>query len=288
MAKAGHQNVGRTFTHRPNKWKDSAAPWATWKPLVNPNTGEVVEGWFASSCGAIRRPDGKIDRGTPQTGYKKGTFKMDFPFGETYVHIVTCASFHGVKDNRALWCVDHIENRLQNLDEPYPGRADNLRWLPKGTELAEEVDLPTNQGRPDEPRTQSSLKSRASKTGIPYWFRAVEATDSDGWTEVRSMRLFFWFLNGEEHPGKEVKKRMQRELREVVAQEQYLFPWSADRRATERKSLRRSDGVLFEVTRNEPPNVAGEYDPENYYNGNASSDEDSDDLEEQPAKRRRL
>ena len=39
------------------------------------------------------------------------------------------------------------------------------------------------------------------------------------------MRLF-WFLNGEEHPGKEVKKRMQLEgAREVVAQEQYLFPW---------------------------------------------------------------
>ena len=210
---------------------------------------------------------------------------MDFPFGKTYVHIVTCASFHGVKD-RALWCVDHIKNRLQHLDEPYPGRADNLRWLPKGTELAEEVDLPTNQGRPDEPRTQSSLKSRASKTGIPYWFRAVEATDSDGWTRCNSERLFLCFLNGGKKPVKEVNKRMQRELREVVE--------SADSgAATERKSLRRSDGVLFEVTRNEPSNVTAEYDPENYYTaatdcGNASSDEESDGLEEQPVKRRRL
>ena len=72
---------------------------------------------------------------------------------------------------------------------------------------------------------------------------------------------------------------MIRELYEVVAQE--------------RKSLRRSDGMRFEVTRNEPSNVTEEYDPENYYSaamdgGNSSSDEDSDDLEEQPVKRRRL
>ena len=68
---------------------------------------------------------------------------------------------------------------------------------------------------------------------------------------------------------------MGRELNEVVE--------SADSgAATERKSLRRHDGVRFEVTRNEPSNVAGEYDPENYYGGNASSDEESDDLEEQP------
>ena len=74
---------------------------------------------------------------------------------------------------------------------------------------------------------------------------------------------------------------MQRELDEVVE--------SADSgAATERKSIPRHDGVRFEVTRNEPSNVAGEYAPENYYGGNASSDEDSDDLEEQPAKRRRL
>ena len=79
---------------------------------------------------------------------------------------------------------------------------------------------------------------------------------------------------------------MGRELNEVVE--------SADSgAATERKSLRRSDGMRFEVTRNEPSNVAGEYAPENYYaaakdGGNSSSDEESDDLEEQPAKRRRL
>jgi hypothetical protein len=205
-------------------------------------------------------------------------FLMKFPFGQMYVHVVTCASFHGVKD-RALWCVDHIENRLQNPDEPYPGRADNLRWLPKGTELAEEVDLPTNSGRADESETQSSRKRRASKTGITYWFREVGATDEDGWTRCRSERLFVWFLNGEKHPGKEVKRSMIRELYEVVAQE--------------RKSLRRSDGMRFEVTRNEPSNVTEEYDPENYYSaamdgGNSSSDEDSDDLEEQPVKRRRL
>ena len=206
---------------------------------------------------------------------------MNFPFGQMFVHIVTCASFHGVKKDRALWCVDHIKNRRQHPDEPYPGRADNLRWLPKGTELAEEVDLPTNQGRPDEPRTHSSIKRSAEKKGTPFWFREVGATDEDGWTRCRSERLFLWFFNGEKHPGKEVNRRMRRELYEVVE--------SADSgAATERKSLRRSDGVLFEVTRNEPPNVAGEYDPENYYNGNASSDEDSDDLEEQPAKRRRL
>ena len=75
---------------------------------------------------------------------------------------------------------------------------------------------------------------------------------------------------------------MRRELYEVVAQEQYLFWWSADRRATDGESLRRNDGVRFEVTRNEPSNVTEEYNPENYYGGNASSDEDSDDLEEQP------
>ena len=107
------------------------------------------------------------------------------------------------------------------------------------------------------------------------------------------MRLFFWFLNGEKHPCKEVSKRMRRELDEVTARDQYLFWWSADRWATERKSLQRSDGVLFEVTRNEPSNVTAEYDPENYYTaatdcGNASSDEESDGLEEQPVKRRRL
>ena len=117
---------------------------------------------------------------------------------------------------------------------------------------------------------------------------AVEATDSDGWTRYRSGRLFLHFLNGGKKPGKEVNKRMQRELYEVTAQDQYLFWWSADRRATDGKSLQRHDGVRFEVTRNEPSNVAGEYAPENYYGGNASSDEDSDDLEEQPAKRRRL
>ena len=87
-------------------------------------------------------------------------------------------------------------------------------------------------------------------------------------------------------PVKEVRKRMQRELGEVVE--------SADSgAATERKSIRRHDSVLFEVTRNEPSNVAGEYAPENYYaaakdGGNSSSDEESDGLEEQPAKRRRL
>ena len=210
---------------------------------------------------------------------------MKFPFGKTYVHIVTCASFHGVK-NRDLWCVDHIKNRLQHQDEPYPGRADNLRWLPKGTELAKQVDLPTNSGRPDEAETQSSRKTRGSKTGIPFWFREVGATDEDGWTPVRSMRLFFWFLNGEKRPGKEVNKQMQRELDEVVE--------SADSgAATERKSIPRHDGVRFEVTRNEPSNVTAEYDPENYYTaatdcGNASSDEESDGLEEQPVKRRRL
>jgi hypothetical protein len=248
----------------------------------------VVEGWFASSCGAIRRPDGKIDRGTPETGEFLGMFKMRFPFGQMHVHIVTCASFHGVKDNRALWCVDHIENRLQHPDEPYPGRAENLRWLPKGTELAKQVGLPTNAGRPDEPLALSSLKRRAEKTGIPYWFREVGATDEDGWTRCRSETLFLWFLNGGKKPGKEVKRSMQRELGEVVAPDQYLSPWSADSRATVRKSLRRNDGVRFEVTRNEPSNVTGEYAPENYYGGNASSDEDSDGLEEQPAKRRRL
>ena len=151
----------------------------------------------------------------------------------------------------------------------------------KGTELAKEVGLPTNSGRADESETQSSRKRRASKTGITYWFREVGATDEDGWTEVRSMKLFFWLLNGEKHPGKKVRQRMQRELDEVVE--------SADSgAATERKSIPRHDGVRFEVTRNEPSNVAGEYAPENYYGGNASSDEDSDDLEEQPAKRRRL
>ena len=111
------------------------------------------------------------------------------------------------------------------------------------------------------------------------------------------MRLFFWFLNGEKHPCKEVSKRMRRELDEVTARDQYLFWWSADRiadrRTTDGKSLRRHDGVRFEVTRNEPSNVTEEYDPENYYTaatdcGNASSDEESDGLEEQPAKRRRL
>ena len=219
-------------------------------------------------------------------------FSMTFPFGRTYVHIVTCASFHGVKKDRALWCVDHIKNRRQHPDEPYPGRADNLRWLPKGTELAEEVDLPTNSGRADESETQSSRKRRASKTGIPCWIREVGATDEDGWTKVQSIKLLFWFLNGEKPPGKEFSKRMQRELDEVVAQEQYLSQLSADG-PNERKSIRRHDGVRFEVTRNEPSNVAGEYDPENYYTaatdcGNASSDEESDGLEEQPVKRRRL
>ena len=177
--------------------------------------------------------------------------------------------------------MDHIENRLQNPDEPYPGREDNLRWLPIFNELAEVVGLPTNSGRPDEAETQSSRKRRASKTGIPCWIREVGATDEDGWTKVRSMNLLFWFLNGEKRPGKEFKKSMGRELNEVVE--------SADSgAATERKSLRRHDGVRFEVTRNEPSNVTEEYNPENYYGGNASSDEDSDDLEEQPAKRRRL
>ncbi len=182
-----------------------------------------------------------------------------------------------------------VASSRNSEDSTPPPAADDS----KGTELAKQVGLPTNAGRPDEPLTLSNLKTRAEKQGITYWFREVGATDEDGWTRCRSERLFLWFLNGEKHPGKEVNKRMQRELYEVVAQDQYLFPWSADRRATERKSLRRSDGVLFEVTRNEPSNVAGEYDPENYYTaatdcGNASSDEESDGLEEQPVKRRRL
>ena len=103
--------------------------------------------------------------------------------------------------------------------------------------------------------------------------------------------MLIWFLNGEKHPVKEVKKRMIRELYEVTARDQYLFWWSADRiadrRTTDGKSLRRHDGVRFEVTRNEPSNVTEEYDPENYFaaamdGGNSSSDEESDDLEEQP------
>ena len=116
----------------------------------------------------------------------------------------------------------------------------------------------------------------------------ARATDSDGWTKVRSINLSFWFLNGGKKPGQEFRKRMHRELLEVVAQEQYLSQLSAEGPDSERKSIRRHDGVRFEVTRNEPSNVTEEYDPENYYGGNASSDEDSDDLEEQPAKRRRL
>ena len=167
------------------------------------------------------------------------------------------------------------------LNEKYPGHKDNLRWLPIFNELAGEVGLPTNAGRADESRPLSTRKMIAEKQGIPCWIREVGATDSDGWTKVRSINLLLWLLNGEKHPGKEVRQRMQRELDEVVE--------SADSgAATERKSLRRSDGMRFEVTRNEPSNVTEDYDPENYYGGNASSDEDSDDLEEQPAKRRRL
>ena len=170
---------------------------------------------------------------------------------------------------------------------PAATRTDNLRWLPIGNELAKEVGLPTNAGRADEPHTHSRTKQAAEKLGTTFWFRKVGATDSDGWTRCRSFRLFSWFLNGEKHPGKEDFKRMRREVYEVVAQDQYLTPFSADGTDSERKSLRRSDGMMFEVTNHEPSNVTGEYDPENYHaaatdGGNSSSDEESDDLEEQP------
>ena len=64
------------FTHRPN-WKE---PWKSSTP--------TPAKWFPS-CWCVDHIDGKIDR----LLFKK--LKMDFPFGETYVHIVTCASFHG-------------------------------------------------------------------------------------------------------------------------------------------------------------------------------------------------
>ena len=119
-------------------------PDETWVPVISPVDGTLVKGWFASSCGAIMKDDGRIDRGNPLTGSKKGMFKMTFPFGrDKYVHVVTCTSFHGHKDTD-LWLVDHILTRRHHPDEQFPGRSSNLRWLPKHKELAAQVGLPTN------------------------------------------------------------------------------------------------------------------------------------------------
>jgi len=160
-------------------------PDETWVPVISPVDGTLVKGWFASSCGAIMKNDGTIDRGTPRTGKDKGMFQMTFPFGRGHlVHRVTCTSFHGHRDTD-LWCVDHILTRSHHPDEQFPGRSSNLRWLPKHKELAARVGLPTNAARKDgEPWRFDQYKLvAAEKNGIPYWIRQV---GTKGWTFVRS------------------------------------------------------------------------------------------------------